>query len=299
MRWDAMAKCYFNPLPSCEGRPGKKGVSLGERNFNPLPSCEGRQEAARQPASAQEFQSAPLTRGETCPGRVYRADEVEFQSTPLMRGETYWRTPASCAARISIHSPHARGDSFTAFQIFFHVLFQSTPLMRGETGVLQFRNTIRANFNPLPSCEGRHGCQGMHGRMVYYFNPLPSCEGRRFTAFQIFFHVPFQSTPLMRGETIIITLGFYSPEISIHSPHARGDPFMFIIHHILLISIHSPHARGDQNTFFKFYIINNFNPLPSCEGRLATSKFIAPEFPFQSTPLMRGETKTPFSNSTS
>lgn len=58
----------------------------------------------------------------------------------------------------------------------------------------------RTNFNPFPSCEGRHPPAPAH-IVARYFNPLPSYEGRRRggsippTAEQ------FQSTPLIRGET--------------------------------------------------------------------------------------------------
>ena len=58
----------------------------------------------------------------------------------------------------------------------------------------------RTNFNPFPSCEGRHPPAPAH-IVAQYFNPLPSYEGRRRggsippTAEQ------FQSTPLIRGET--------------------------------------------------------------------------------------------------
>ena len=34
---------------------------------------------------------------------------------------------------------------------------------------------------------------------------------------------PFQSTPLMRGETLFIYDLLAYHDISIHSPHARGD----------------------------------------------------------------------------
>ena len=57
-------------------------------------------------------------------------------------------------------------------------------------------------------------------------------------------------------------------QISIHSPHARGDhlsPSPLLVEQI---SIHSPHARGDLPI-----------SLPSISA-----------FGFQSTPLMRGET---------
>ena len=35
-------------------------------------------------------------------------------------------------------------------------------------------------------------------------------------------------------------------EISIHSPHTRGDQPRLLIHDIGVISIHSPHTRGDS-----------------------------------------------------
>lgn len=80
---------------------------------------------------------------------------------------------------ISIHSPRARGDPKTYVVDTANEIFQSTPLMRGETvAALGLLAVVGANFNPLPSCEGRH---------------IPTMQHRRrFT-------------------------------ISIHSPRARGD----------------------------------------------------------------------------
>ena len=80
----------------------------------------------------------------------------------------------------------------------------------------------------------------------------------------------FQSTPLMRGETRTCAFFSASPWISIHSPHARGDLF--------IRPTHLP--RG------------YFNPLPSCEGRPYGLTPLAPTCIFQSTPLMRGETRS-------
>ena len=80
--------------------------------------------------------------------------------------------------------------------------------------------------------------------------------------------VRFQSTPLMRGETIAVLIKYepatnFNPLpsregrrpgmsyslvyafISIHSPHARGDVERAEKPHAFHISIHSPHARGD------------------------------------------------------
>ena len=79
----------------------------------------------------------------------------------------------------------------------------------------------------------------------------------------------FQSTPLMRGETAVLRVHAVGVIISIHSPHTRGDA--------------SPASSGSPSS--------NFNPLPSCEGRLRPPQNRLRFFQFQSTPLMRGETK--------
>ena len=77
----------------------------------------------------------------------------------------------------------------------------------------------------------------------------------------------FQSTPLMRGETAMKCDAWRTRCISIHSPHARGDcapPWCPLRE---TISIHSPHARGDKRCGAYARDRNDFNPLPSCEGR--------------------------------
>ena len=63
---------------------------------------------------------------------------------------------------------------------------------------------------------------------------------------KIFRSVRFQSTPLMRGETLCAPMGSRPRRISIHSPHARGDRSHGNIFPVRGISIHSPHARGDS-----------------------------------------------------
>ena len=100
------------------------------------------------------------------------------------------------------------------------------------------------------------------------FNPLPSCEGRQKHTQKGYTLSVFQSTPLMRGETSM------PQTLPAHPP----------------ISIHSPHARGDATGLALLPLQNNFNPLPSCEGRRVRVLLDAAGFAFQSTPLMRGET---------
>ena len=138
-------------------------------------------------------------RGET-PVAARTVNQILFQSTPLMRGETMCHTNHRSRPRISIHSPHARGDVF-------------------QLAVLD----LHGDFNPLPSCEGRPRLPERRdaGR---YFNPLPSCEGRLERFSQPCVMLVFQSTPLMRGETSKTAMRSQKiGAISIHSPHARGD----------------------------------------------------------------------------
>ena len=105
-------------------------------NFNPPSSCEGRRTRLFRFANFRNFNPLP-----SCEGR--RSCIPRFHNIH----------------RISIHSPHARGDS------------------AGTSGRRSFRH-----FNPLPSCEGRLDAGRLSGRRSD-FNPLPSCEGRRFQGY--------------------------------------------------------------------------------------------------------------------
>ena len=183
-----------------------------------------------------------------------------------------------------------RGETFKNCGFLHRPLFQSTPLMRGETCAPPAKRLLPADFNPLPSCEGRPAT-------------IKQCIQQK----------RFQSTPLMRGETIFILNTSLSFDISIHSPHARGDASGWpcvALHRdfnplpscegrrkafdaafiACIISIHSPHARGDYPPAAPPCLLGYFNPLPSCEGR--QNRIIASinSAIFQSTPLMRGET---------
>ena len=79
--------------------------------------------------------------------------------------------------------------------------------------------------------------------------------------------------------------------ISIHSPHARGDHLQAFPCFDCVISIHSPHARGDLKDAGRGGKLAYFNPLPSCEGRRWPNLTGSRTTAFQSTPLMRGETR--------
>ena len=107
---------------------------------------------------------------------------------------------------------------------------------------------MRANFNPLPSCEGETCGKSAPFRAYYYFNPLPSCEGRLHAPTGTMLPDDFNPLPSCEGRQICST--------------TSGMPSM------------------------------HFNPLPSCEGRPSRATRPARTSTFQSTPLMRGETRT-------
>ena len=79
---------------------------------------------------------------------------------------------------------------------------------------------------------------------------------------------PFQSTPLMRGETVFCRVVPPPIDISIHSPHARGDDRFVVTLVIRILFQSTPLMRGETNAASVRTIDkNHFNPLPSCEGR--------------------------------
>ena len=140
--------------------------------------------------------------------------------------------------------------------------------MRGETLEVIDKIVLQIDFNPLPSCEGRRTRVNIRCSLVSDFNPLPSCEGRHTKVIDDRPNSNFNPLPSCEGRQL---------------PHA----------HLLSrahISIHSPHARGDPTSTTVQPVSSDFNPLPSCEGRRFPPNTVCRSDRFQSTPLMRGET---------
>ena len=182
-------------------------------------------------------------RGETRACKATLCD-TSFQSTPLMRGETKNRVLTLDEIRISIHSPHARGDL-------------------AVSGI----GSSKSNFNPLPSCEGRP-TRARKSSTPREFQSTPLMRGETACGVMppflriISIHSPhargdcsprppakttttFQSTPLMRGET--------------QGRNGRNRTARFQS---------TPLMRGETQTAARGLCARpHFNPLPSCEGR--------------------------------
>ena len=108
---DRRTSC-FNPRPSCEGRQGCRPCQcLRFRSFNPRPSCAGRPPSALSAALwNSEFQSTPLMRGATHPP-CHREAWRGFNPRPSCEGRHLLREQRGVAGVVSIHAPHARGDT--------------------------------------------------------------------------------------------------------------------------------------------------------------------------------------------
>ena len=211
---------YFNPLPSCEGRLLWSIKALIAFHFNPLPSCEGRRSRPTPPHAPDDFNPLPSCEGRQAACSFFAWFRL-FQSTPLMRGETDEDGVYCYFDRISIHSPHARGDFQMCAFSMAHQYFNPLPSCEGRHDTA-FPCPAERNFNPLPSCEGRL-CASVSGAMGTNFNPLPSCEGRRARDSPDKAAEDFNPLPSCEGRRSQIKHGKGKAIISIHSPHARGD----------------------------------------------------------------------------
>ena len=146
------------------------------------------------------------------------------------------------------------------------------------------------------------------------FQSTPLSRGETMFSNELSKRYTFQSTPLSRGETIVPPLPLFCVLFQ-STPLSRGETLSLDKRFICrIISIHSPLTRGDcWLSSVLAEIRQNFNPLPSHEGRqagmptLRTFEYISIHSPltrgdsteeqelyngelFQSTPLSRGET---------
>ena len=212
------------------------------------------------------FQSTPLMRGEThllqeffkrhidfnplpsCEGRLGSIldiiDNYDFNPLPSCEGRREGFKTSTDDPRISIHSPHARGDQAGHSIGFDPSIFQSTPLMRGEThqmpsctsgiGISIHSPHARGDLMPSryaviisisihsPHARGDLGLT-VAGVRRTVFQSTPLMRGETCFWCSTFICCKFQSTPLMRGETRGTGKSYGALRISIHSPHARGD----------------------------------------------------------------------------
>ena len=153
--------------------------------------------------SGSDFNPLP-----SCEGRPRRRLNVfapnRFQSTPLMRGETRLSHVSADGRTISIHSPHARGD-VQYFGIFFdRDISIHSPHARGDSA---------AHAAPPARCISIH-------------SPHVRGDQHLFSFFNV--HLTFQSTPLMRGETVVHQTGSIISMLFQSTPLMRGETVLLL-----------------------------------------------------------------------
>ncbi len=123
-----------------------------------------------------------------------------FQSTPPMQGATRYLHERLDDGGISIHAPHAGGDSrWSALCMIIQLDFNPRPPCRGRPRTERTGPRVRY-FNPRPPCRGRRRGWSMRAHQSY-FNPRPPCRGRPAEANGVIEVKAFQSTPPMQGAT--------------------------------------------------------------------------------------------------
>ena len=176
--------------------------------------------------------------------------------------------PTHCSSTSFQSTPLMRGETPRRACTCPSPPFQSTPLMRGETFPILQINRARDISIHSPHARGDE-CPPDGKFYMCHFNPLPSCEGRRRSvsgrAQQPYFN-PLPSCEGRRG-----------PSKNGLSSNKNFNPL--------------PSCEGRRAKPSPRASTRNFNPLPSCEGRHRAVSQDGRDATFQSTPLMRGETK--------
>ena len=214
--------------------------------------------------------------------------QAKFQSTPLIRGETQSHIPDSGRDGISIHSPHTRGDRGCAGGMMELKISIHSPHTRGDRRGGAENPPQISIHSPHTRGDPDHQTTGAT-RAISIHSPHTrgDVRDRRQRG-----HVRFQSTPLIRGETAgrqttqlrrphFNPLPSYEGRRNARRIGAHGAP----------ISIHSPHTRGDIIAFIPLRKWPLFQSTPLIRGETrGGGRGASPREIFQSTPLIRGET---------
>ena len=211
----------------------------------------------------------------------------DFNPLPSCEGRLSDHDTTIPAQKISIHSPRARGDDASGQAWYDTVISIHSPHARGDFQRHKGNALLRISIHsPHARGDDPAGSQ--------WYDPVisihsPHARGdhawaERRADNRISIHSPHaRRDDHLRPSDLLVV-------ISIHSPRVRGD---FCANKKIArssISIHSPRARGDTKRPCRRDGMHDFNPLPSCEGRLRVRCQQSARLPFQSTPLMRGET---------
>ena len=146
---------------------------------------------------------SPHARGDTITLESAIEHQISIHS-PHARGDASSRKWAN-QVKISIHSPHARGDICCKYFSSAILISIHSPHARGDKSPCRLCS-CSSNFNPLPSCEGRQDHLEDYTRDLNISIHSPHARGDRMTRQHSKRLLIFQSTPLMRGETVLMVM---------------------------------------------------------------------------------------------
>ncbi|XOQ27492.1 MAG: hypothetical protein ACFWT1_03355 [Selenomonas sp.] len=193
-------------------------------------------------ADTWQFQSTPLIRGATFSQSVTVVRLTYFNPRPSYEERRQGACATRCHCQISIHAPHTRSDS--------------VDLPRTQPDAI----SIHA---PHTRSDDRRG-QDSAGIPISIHAPHTRSDSARE---RTELTRKFQSTPLIRGATILLDDRNAGLDISIHAPHTRSDAVSARVHAWTTISIHAPHTRSDHTDYDGHLHAPHFNPRPSYEER--------------------------------
>ena len=160
----------------------------------------------------------------------------EFQSTPLTRGETRRRAPPTAQSHFNPLPSH-EGRQISCVSVSVCIDFNPLPSHEGRPQQHDLRHGGR-HFNPLPSHEGRHQLVNRYAE-DYAFQSTPLTRGETCT---FFFYAKMRAisihSPHTRGDSPGSGV-LLMDSISIHSPHTRGDSISLQKSIRIYVSLHN------------------------------------------------------------
>ena len=184
-----------------------------------------------------------------------------------MRRETCGFIQITLLLSISIHSPHARGDDVGDHESGYRRYFNPLPSCEGRLEIPLVRGQVQGISIHSPHARGDIG----NGRVdipirISIHSPHARGDGRPNRTTKRYY--PFQSTPLMRGETRV---------------RALRD---LLLRHFNPL----PSCEGRRNRLTAWLRRTRFQSTPLMRGETDFLGGFKRNSAFQSTPLMRGET---------
>ncbi|QTA93762.1 Uncharacterized protein dnm_098700 [Desulfonema magnum] len=152
----------------------------------------------------------------------HRTDRARRRFNPRPPcGERHRRKPPSDRQRgVSIHAPRAGSDPTQTAERQATRSFNPRPPC-GERQHKNDQKTTRKSFNPRPPCGERPFSSFRLSDDS--FNPRPPCGERLGFVFTCRMLARFQSTPPVRGATLICRNPSLPKSVSIHAPRAGSD----------------------------------------------------------------------------